>query len=596
MGTTEVLVCTNWHIYKYLHGTGAISVLDVGDLTGSEDLNRWAYCTIRDHTILCNGVRSNRKWDGTDLEEICPAKPDASLMTATPGVAGNPNGVYLYAVQYRNSTDGSISERSTDVVTANPANEKVDLAVIPQSDDDQADEIVILRTKAAGSLFYYLDTIADGVTTYLDDIADGSLVTLYDPRVGKPATALFCVSHNGRLYLAEAGTRRIWYSEVSDDILKPNGWSSFYYDNFLDLEDDPEEPTGAIAIGGDLLVTKRHSLWVIAGFAPQHSVWKLHEGLGCVNHATIAASDRGIYFMTPTGVALLPLPLGSGPPIDITDGSQRPLFEDMTDEDRYQAHGVYDPVHRQYMVSFVSSDEAVTLVFSEKNASWALLDFDAGEFAACSDGGYEPIVLMGWRGYLTELHDGFNDGADASSMEDVVGTLTSAWATGIEDTEASFSTDGSGLANVNLTVIHSNGDEETRPILCNTGTILHISEPWDDIPSADDTYYLGGYDSFWMSPRWAVDDRPGDDKIVRRIRIVFRDDDPDEPSEVLVGIIGDDRDGTEISPAVMTGVRLVERVTSIRGHEHRVFFFNRTPGAPFEIEGFELLWTEAGQR
>ncbi|MHA1304988.1 MAG: hypothetical protein ACTSPI_14925 [Candidatus Heimdallarchaeaceae archaeon] len=99
-----------------------------------------------------------------------PTACNATLIATTGNVDA---GVHSYAVTFVNDAGETELGSASNSVITNATYAQVLLTAIPTSPSESVTSRKIYRTKAGGSLYYYLDTIPDNTaTTYTDNIAD----------------------------------------------------------------------------------------------------------------------------------------------------------------------------------------------------------------------------------------------------------------------------------------------------------------------------------------------------------------------------------------------------------------------------------------
>jgi hypothetical protein len=107
-----------------------------------------------------------------------PGACTATLKDATPGDIDN--GDHIYKIVFVNALGQTIggTESNTVTVTDKTTAGQIDLTSIPISHDLACTARKVYRTKAGGSDYFLVDTIANNTaTTYTDNTADASLVT-----------------------------------------------------------------------------------------------------------------------------------------------------------------------------------------------------------------------------------------------------------------------------------------------------------------------------------------------------------------------------------------------------------------------------------
>jgi len=555
--------------------------------------NRWSGCLANNFLVLTSGGSENYRYNATaGLSVLTPSVPDASATTATEGAGTGLTGVRKYRFRFVFSSDMTRGTSSTDEVSSpDVTNKSIDVDGIPVSVELGVDKVEILATRMNQDVYYHHSYITNGTTSIEDTTQDGTLLIQEDPYIGRAEGSLFCVAYNGMVVLGnqEDTPYRLVFTE-------PGTCNAFYYENYIDLGAGDGDPlTGAVACQGALLVTKRHSLWYVTGSGPQSLAANLlYQGVGCVNHATIAASPSAIYFMAARGIMRLPLPFGSGPPEEITKDRMRAVFANLTEDEYVQATAIWDPTLFMYRLSFRRQGVPRTIIFHEPTGTFCRTDHDVGGYAAVSASGNEPQILGGWRGYVARLGTGGNDGLDLdgeATITTVSGTVDSAGDCYLVDADAGFPVSVIGtLGGCNISVISATtGLRQTRIIEGNTANRLWINVVWDWVPALGDTYYLAGVDCSWRSPRLFLSTDPSLVARTSEIRVWFRSTQDIDVQCTHV------MDSSEKSVVLDGSRRLNAQLIPNQGREFYVAFENNLPNERFEIEAFQLRYQEGGE-
>jgi hypothetical protein len=150
---------------------------------------------------------------GVAWGEIGTGIAPASAPTCATGSAGVLTGAYQYLVTFTNGSGETTAGPAS--ATVNPSSQQVNLTAIPTGVSGTITGRNIYRTKAGGSTFFLLHSIADNTTTtYTDNTADGSLPSTQPPASStagsiSPAvgdTALTTPSNRGAIaYAADLG-------------------------------------------------------------------------------------------------------------------------------------------------------------------------------------------------------------------------------------------------------------------------------------------------------------------------------------------------------------------------------------------------------
>lgn len=211
------------------------------------------HAIIENRVVLVNGSLPV-KYDGSDVWNLGITAPVQSSMTAA-GTGSDSFTVadWDYRVTFVNGDGFESNADTTNVVTASSqgaGKTHCALANIPlgaANDDVVARKLY--RTADGGSIFYYLDTIANNTAqTYNDTKTDAQLgSTTHPTNHDKPPSALVCIAESGGRLLGVGSTdRTILYFSLPGDNYE--GWPSTYYYTFPDLI------RGIEKVGGRLVV------------------------------------------------------------------------------------------------------------------------------------------------------------------------------------------------------------------------------------------------------------------------------------------------------------------------------------------------------
>ncbi len=479
------------------------------------------------HAIFMNGGAENRiAVYSTGASYLLSFEPPilgvgGLTITAAGSGGGMSAGTYRYLFSIWNTETGVESAVGTvvsDVVAVSNDEVTIDLttfSVAWERYESGADEIRIYRTEADGGVYYHLADVAIDAASYVDDAADTTLVTRMPTYVGYAAPSRFGFELDDRLWLGnqENNESRLVYTEKFS-------LGGFYSDNYVDVgSGDGDALTGGVGMADRAVVFKRRSCWLLSSAGGATQVVRLASGVGCVQHATIAASHDAVYFLAEGGVYRLPL--GGGTPEALMDSSWQAIFAGMTEEDFEGCSAGWDPITRRYVCSIRVDGVARMLVYTVETQAWALWDGEASGFLYVSGGGVNGLYC-GWRNYLAKL-----DGEACDGMyETLAGTVTSATSTTLTDSTAPWDAvvqlpnQSAGLANVDVTVMDADGGNvQTRTVLHNTTTVLTVDSAWDETPGAGWTYMIGAVEGYWHSPKLALErwDRRGN---LNRLRVL----------------------------------------------------------------------------
>jgi len=541
--------------------------------------------------VVLNGYGENYVAQYADLLSLPAPVLVSGLTISAAGSGGNIDlGVHKYLFSIYNSTTGAESAVATTITTKTAAaNDKFTLDFTSGGWNAGtyagADKIRIYRTKAGGAVYYFVAEIAIASTSYIDNTADSGLVTILNSYHGYAAPSRFGFVFNDSLWLGNQlfGESRLVYTEAGT-------LADFFSDNYVDIGlGDGDELTGGIAVGDRCCVFKRRSIWGVSGVAGSVGVRLLFPGVGCVQHATIAASDDAVYWLAEGGVYRMSLPLGAGTPESLTLNGWRDFFAAMDNSDYEECSAVWDGASERYILSLRVDGARVVLVFCARRNAWALWDVEANGFCVGRVDGASRIYC-GWRRWVALFEEGRSDGLYLVDSFDqpMRGVATGGSTTTLENSGAAWlSSFGGILQDVDVTVVRADGNE-TRRVTGNTATTLTVDSPWT-APEAGDVYYLGAIRATWRTPRvgmvrWDVSSR------LDRVRVLCRAPVSDVEAEglVTVAVQMDER-----LPRETFSLRVGDRLSSFgvdKGSctEVRVGIEDFSPDQTFDVAGLAL--------
>ncbi len=160
----------------------------------------------------------------------------------------------------------------------------------------------VVNTAASTSLISFLGfnntVIGYGGTSapWSWDGTAGAIVAL----AGSPPTGNIGIVWQNRVFFAGVGTARtrLYYSDIGN----AGVWGASSY---VDVPSpyDGDEITGLAILYGNLIVFKRHSIYIIQGDAPESWVIsKTNSAVGCVSPYSIVGVDNLVYFVSDKGL------------------------------------------------------------------------------------------------------------------------------------------------------------------------------------------------------------------------------------------------------------------------------------------------------
>ena len=294
------------------HGTKLYTVAQDGTTaeigTGFTSDKEWFFGQYADYVFAANGFDNLKRWDGSAIRNAGFVRVTAEPTLALNG-AGVLTGAYYYKVtDVYDSNSAHESSASAVSLVINPVANKVTVTVAAAGTNITARRFY--RTKADGSLYYFLAEKAAATVSFDDNTADSALGTGQAPTDnGTPPNPLqYLKVWRGRIVGAKINSNRLYMSAIASTEAAPVGTFTVHgagveiwpADHYIDIGDDNDRITGLEVQGDSLLIFKDHDIWVMrmesAGDPP--SVWATGSGVGCVAPRTIVnMGQAGVFFL-----------------------------------------------------------------------------------------------------------------------------------------------------------------------------------------------------------------------------------------------------------------------------------------------------------
>ena len=182
------------------------------------------------------------------------------------------------------------------------------------------------------------DVPASNSFTYLDETLDEDVSTIIiapDRGTGPPPTVNFIefVPETGSIFYAapEGEPTKVWFSDVNQ--AERVGANSFFFVG----NDDSDWITGMKVLGGQLVVLKERSTYVVLGAGLNLSVEQRSGQIGCVSHESIISVGDFLFYAGDEGIYGFDGRTAYNISVDIDE-----IFNDMPDERKPYIKGSYD--------------------------------------------------------------------------------------------------------------------------------------------------------------------------------------------------------------------------------------------------------------
>lgn len=480
------------------------------------------------------------KTDGTDVTNFGITRPAAP--TANTTLSGVMTGTYYIAQTYYNEDTGHESSMS-DYATMTPTSDEIQVVCDTPSDPQvthiryhifkegltsQFFQVVLSTTPAVDATGGFpVGTVA--VEINLSDADINNLVILSPTTTENdppPEGASALLYHGSRMWVTDG--RDIFYSKIELP-------ESFDLDERVESvnPDDGQLIVGFASISEDiLLILKERSSYVLTG-PNDPNTWEISEldlTVGCKALRTIIATEGEVWWEAEQGF------------FSVTPGEKpkrrdTPAIGDKNENISFlnlnTAVAAYDKL-RQRILFAVPYDgvtrNTIILPFNKKLGIWEdvwdPMDISAmGTLFDAATGA--PYVAIGnYKGRVFRLWDGaYVDGVrlvdDSNDPLTLTGNPTDGTTTILEDSGATFDTEGDGLAEIPIVVVSADGVTQRNVIASNTSTILLLQNSWGVVPDETWTYYIGcpnwEFDTKYMAPT-SVPDTQGSVYNSRRFK------------------------------------------------------------------------------
>lgn len=435
-GTKVLLADVGNNIYTGNDQTGVLTNI----FTLPQPSHKASWLTWNNQAIMTDGFNAPVKYDGTSAS----ATYLGSLLATDSGSGTGPDtGNHTYKVScYTNNSNlsgpfefsfGTAS--NTLAATGHAAN----LSMIPECPDQSflGEPIVgryIYRTKAGGSTYFLLTTIADQSTvTYTDTTSDASLSSTYptqaNPIVSAPPSGLLSLVFQGRLWIANNPTNpsRVYFSEIgSQEMFLPL--------NYFDIRaNDGDQVTlmqdvlGVMTIGKNNSIQKIQTSYNATG--DPLADWTITDPfsfIGCVSPYSAQQTPVGLFYLGNNGIYNF-----DGNFSTLISDQVTPVIKDISNQNFMNAYSAF--YQNQYYLAYTSSSSGATtnnrvLVYDILNKGYDVDTTNIGVFTV-ERGGNDIEVLYGGDSNNGKIYSYTNGSRDIinKTQADFSGKFTNAW-------------------------------------------------------------------------------------------------------------------------------------------------------------------------
>lgn len=521
------------------------------------------FAVIRNKLFGTNGDTEPWMYTGTGNAHRVGIEAPGSAPTPATNGAGNLYGDYIWAVVFRDGTEGVLGEAVT-TSSLSCTNEAAQLTSVPTSTNPRVTQRYIYRTFGSGSPpYYYVGVIDDNVTTtFDDDVGDAGLGSQL-VEGGQPPKCRFMLVMQGRMYYLCQPSGENYVAVYYSNVLRPEEVQSGSYILVESGEGDPI--MGAVALWNQIILFKQTAVMHLSPYPHQLQTISTDRGLNWA-HA-MAQIEQSVIFsdrVRPYAYDLSEFAaLANQQKICPAQGSYSDAIANNPDGTvaanfGREVRALHDPDRRQILLSYSSesgmdyNDRTLAYNYGTPEQPWAeyTYGFDVSGVWRNNFSGKKTVVvgLRDADGFVFEPNSGYVDRHDGTGT--LAGTATDGSATTIEDGGASFSTTGDGLMDCYVYILDATDGttSQVAKVVSNTGTIITVSSWPSFTPAAGDTYAIGSIETKWRSPRLGMED-PTNDKQPKRMYCRVKDIGSAEPTVIEDGTVNlyleDDTSPTE---------------------------------------------------
>ena len=304
-GTKLLIAAAGGKLRKGNDVTGAWTDISINGSGASMEATKLAdWMVYKNRLYITDGINPQR-YNITDDIYAGHFIHAAPTLAQTTGGSLTLLSTYKYFVASVAGDMGEGPKGAEATITLTGSNNRVNLTVMADAAVKHEETAKrIYRTKAGGSLFYFLAEIPEGTTIYNDLLADSALGAEYVPTHAPRSDSRFVVmGHDERAYWSGRSGLNASTVEVSDvgfpdRIRDADGF-------FTVANNDGDVLTGSGLVPGGIVFFKRTSLWLSRAFGygliniyPKD---KRGAGVGCTAPFSIVSTPVGLIFLSQRG-------------------------------------------------------------------------------------------------------------------------------------------------------------------------------------------------------------------------------------------------------------------------------------------------------
>lgn len=532
--TTQYLFTTSAGKLKVLTTSdGTIADADSGTATPFTTGEHYPdFAQANNLAFIVNG-QENKKYNGTDIHAFGIATPSAAPGAVDNGAAGNPSGLYEFAITYYNSNTGQESSRSP-IGQVTVINKKIDVSWSAPADEQVTHVRVYIRKTTLSNDFFRLTTgsspaadsthggFAVAVTATTVDITDAQInaLTSVAPSTSEnnPPPVLDRIEfHQGRLFgVAVSDPSTLLFSKLSNDSTGGGveSWNPVYS---IPINVKDGDRITAIHSSDELLyIFKGKYIYVLVGEFPTWQLRLITNAIGCTSHRSVFSYAGDTYFYSPLGPARInaanqPTMLAQ-PDLANTVAQENLAFNELDNIcvgfDEENVRLVWSVPATGKTRNTLLLPYSIRLGCFESDR-WEIIDVASFGMVRDSDGHFHLYFgdyggrIFRWGRDSAAASMPYRDGIPSGTPQQIYsGAVRASTATtlGIVDADGEFYTGGSGLAQLYVYVRDADGrNVQRKRIGSNTGITLTLDsgETWDVTPTTTHTFTLSSADFEW---------------------------------------------------------------------------------------------------
>jgi hypothetical protein len=313
-GSKELVAAAGGKFKRGNDSTGAWTQIDIDGVGGNnmESTLLSSSFVYKDRLYVVDGLKPHR-YNGTDDVYAGHFIPSPTGWVLTPGTGGSlkSSSTYKYKMSIVAGNMGEGPASTEKSVALSGSQNRVTLSNLDSAPaTHEATAKNLYRTKADGSVFFFLAQISAGATSHIDNTADTAL--------GKELIPTHIPRADCRFAVVSPEERVYWFGRTGENASLVEASDIGFPDRVLDADffavanNDGDILTGGGRTPGGVVFAKRNSLWFLRAFG--FGLINLSTRIGTLSPFSIVEVPGGLMFLGTDGSIYF---VSNSPPQDI---------------------------------------------------------------------------------------------------------------------------------------------------------------------------------------------------------------------------------------------------------------------------------------